>query len=144
MKIFFSLSDIRLIQRILIHTNIIFYNQLKTGFITGYLLKTKGKMALGDFNEAMTSINKVIELDPKNEDANILHALILSKNGNNTAALNSLQQAISHNFTIRENPMFMLIKAEVCFNFIYIIYIGRVQLGGLFGGVGHVWERVRD
>ena len=59
MKIFFSLSDIRLIQRILIHTNIIFYNQLKTGFITGYLLKTKGKMALGDFNEAMGFVTRV-------------------------------------------------------------------------------------
>lgn len=47
-------------------------------------------MALGDLPEAVNSITKVIELDPKNEDANILHALILSKSGNNTAALNSL------------------------------------------------------
>ena len=37
------------------------------GFITGYLLKAKGKMALGDFNEAVGSINKVLELDPKND-----------------------------------------------------------------------------
>lgn len=61
------------------------------GFITGYLLKAKGKMALGDFNEAVGSINKVLELDPKNDDANILHALILSKSGNFAGALNGLQ-----------------------------------------------------
>ena len=73
-------------------------------------------MALGDLPEAVNSITKVIELDPKNEDANILHALILSKSGNNTAAITSLSQAISQNFSIRENPMFMLIKAEVEYN----------------------------
>jgi len=48
-------------------------------------------MALGDFNEAVASINKVLDLDPKNEDANILHALILSKSGNFSGALNGLQ-----------------------------------------------------
>ena len=47
-------------------------------------------MALGDFHEAVASINKVLDLDPKNEDANILHALILSKSGNFSAALNGL------------------------------------------------------
>ena len=68
------------------------------GLITGYLLKAKGKMALGDFNEAVGSINKVYELDPKNDDDNILHALILSKIENFTGALNRLQYAISYNF----------------------------------------------
>lgn len=60
------------------------------GFITGYLLKSKAKMALGDFGDAVNSINKVLELDPKNEDAYILHSLLLTKNGNFSAANNSL------------------------------------------------------
>lgn len=36
-------------------------------------------MALGDSSEALKTINKVLELDPKNEDAYILHALISIK-----------------------------------------------------------------
>jgi tetratricopeptide repeat protein 21B len=72
-------------------------------------------MAVGDFSEALNSINRVLELDQKNEDAYILHALLLMKNGNYATALNSLGQAISNNFVIRENPMFMLVKGEVVF-----------------------------
>ena len=47
-------------------------------------------MALGEFSEAVASINKVIELDQTNEDAYILHALLLSKSENYKGALNSL------------------------------------------------------
>ena len=48
-----------------------------------------------------------------NQDAYILHALISVKTGSYASALNSLNQAISNNFMIRENPLFMLIKADV-------------------------------
>jgi tetratricopeptide repeat protein 21B len=43
-------------------------------------------MALGESAEALKSINKVLEFDPKNEDAYILGALISSKSGNYSAA----------------------------------------------------------
>ena len=38
--------------------------------------------------------------------------MIFNKQKEYKPALNSLQEAISNNFHIRENPMFMLIKGE--------------------------------
>ncbi len=58
----------------------------------------------------MKSITKVLELDTKNEDAYIVQALVYQKHGNFTSAMNSLDQAVSNNFMIRENPLFMLVK----------------------------------
>lgn len=72
-----------------------------------------GKLALGDQQEGLKAINKVLECDPKNEDAYILHALVSVRLKQLSQSLNSLNQAISNNFTIRENPLFMLVKGEV-------------------------------
>jgi tetratricopeptide repeat protein 21B len=52
-------------------------------------------------------------MDPRNEEASILQALIKSKKKEFDAALNALQEAISINFKIRENPLFMLIKGGI-------------------------------
>ena len=52
-------------------------------------------------------------MDPRNEEGSILQALIRSKNKEFDAALNSLQEAISINFKIRENPLFMFIKGGI-------------------------------
>ena len=48
------------------------------GLISAYLLQAKGKMSMGQTLEALKSINKVIEYDPKNEEAYILSAMIAS------------------------------------------------------------------
>lgn len=72
-------------------------------------------MALGDAFEAMKAINTVLDQDNMNEDAYILHALISLKTGQPHSASNSLNQAISNNFMIRENALFMLVKGEVEF-----------------------------
>ncbi len=40
-------------------------------------------------------------------------ALINCESGNTKAAENNLQQAFAHDFRIRENPVFMLMKSEV-------------------------------
>ncbi|CAD8066862.1 unnamed protein product [Paramecium sonneborni] len=83
------------------------------GLTNVQLLLATGKMALGDPQEALKTINRVLELDPKNEDGYILHALISIKTKQINLAANSLNQAISNNFAIRENPLFMLVKGEV-------------------------------
>ncbi|CAK75826.1 unnamed protein product (macronuclear) [Paramecium tetraurelia] len=83
------------------------------GLTNVQLLLSTGKMALGDPQEALKTINRVLELDPKNEDGYILHALISIKTKQINLAANSLNQAISNNFAIRENPLFMLVKGEV-------------------------------
>lgn len=51
--------------------------------------------------------------DESMTEAYILAALINSEGGNMKAADNYLRQAFSQNFTIRENPVFMLMKSEV-------------------------------
>ncbi|EGR31890.1 tetratricopeptide repeat protein [Ichthyophthirius multifiliis] len=83
------------------------------GLVSAYLLLAKGKMSLGQQSDALKSINKVIEFDSKNEEAYVLSALIASQSKNYSLAQNNLQQAISNNFMIRENPLFMLVKGEV-------------------------------
>lgn len=42
-----------------------------------------------------------------------MQAMALSKKKDYEPALRSLQEAISKNFKIRENPLFMLIKGEI-------------------------------
>ncbi|KAL4503354.1 hypothetical protein ABPG72_000960 [Tetrahymena utriculariae] len=83
------------------------------GLIPAYLLQAKGKMSMGYTQEALKSVTKVIEQDPKNEEAYILSAMIASASKNFSLAQNQLQQALSNNFMIRDNPLFMLVKGEV-------------------------------
>lgn len=42
-----------------------------------------------------------------------MEAMIKKKKKQFEGAMNSLNEAISHNFKIRENPLFMLIKGEI-------------------------------
>lgn len=46
-------------------------------------------------------------------EAHILAALINSEQGNMKAADNFLKQAFAQDFSIRDNPVFMLMKSEV-------------------------------
>ena len=80
------------------------------GFVSAYLLLAKGKLAIGNEMEATVSINKVLEIDSRNEEAAIISAMTKKKKKDYEAALNSLQDAIAINFKIRENPLFMLLK----------------------------------
>ena len=49
-------------------------------------------------------------MDPKNEECNMLSAMIEMKNNNLGAAYNHIESALSEDFNIRENPLFMLLK----------------------------------
>ena len=40
----------------------------------------KGKMIMGDVDSALKNVAKVLEMDPKNEECNILSAMIELKN----------------------------------------------------------------
>lgn len=61
----------------------------------------------------MKHLNRIIEIDPKHEEALILSALISYQNNNLHGAYSNLEQAIANNLSIRENPLFMLIKGEI-------------------------------
>jgi len=60
------------------------------GLIPAHLLLSKGKLAVGDRNMALKSIERCLEIDPKNEEASILQALISAKTGNVAGGINSL------------------------------------------------------
>jgi len=68
---------------------------------------------VGSEGEAAAAITTVLDMDPRNDEASILQAMIRSKKREFEAALSSLQEAISLNFKIRENALFMLIKGDI-------------------------------
>ena len=83
------------------------------GFIPAYMLLARAKLAVGNESDAANSISQVLNYDPKNEEGYIMEAMTKKKRKEFEGALGSLNEAISHNFKIRENPLFMLIKGEI-------------------------------
>ena len=61
----------------------------------------------------MKTLHDCLQNDPSLVEAHVLAAVINNEAGNVRAANSSLQQAFSQDFTIRENPVFMLIKAQI-------------------------------
>ena len=52
-------------------------------------------------------------MDPRNEECNMLSAMIEMKNNNVGAAYQYIESALSEDFTIRDNPLFMLLKGQI-------------------------------
>lgn len=61
----------------------------------------------------MRELQQCIQDDPTVVQAHIFAALISSDVGNMKAADNYLKQAFAQDFSIRENPVFMLMKSDV-------------------------------
>lgn len=83
------------------------------GMLPAHLLLSKGKLAVGDTAAALKSVNKVVEMNPQNEEAYIVHAIISIKSKNPGIGQTVLSQAIANNFQIRENPLFLLFKGQL-------------------------------
>ena len=83
------------------------------GLTTAYLLLSKGKLIQGDIEGALSNVAKVLEMDPRNEECNMLSAMIEMRNSNIGAAYQYIESALSEDFTIRENPLFMLLKGQI-------------------------------
>ena len=83
------------------------------GLLPAHLLLAKGKLGAGDAEAALKHIERVLEINPRHEEANVLYALISFKNGNVRNAKNALEEAVANNFQIRENPYFLMIKGEI-------------------------------
>ena len=62
---------------------------------------------------ALKDLQECLEKDPTMVEAHILSAIINSELGNSKAADVSLQQAFAQDFSIRENPVFMLMRSDV-------------------------------
>jgi len=77
------------------------------------LLLAKGKLGAGDIGAALRHIERVIEIDNQHIEANILYALVSFQVGNVKQAYGTLEEAIANNFSIRESPLFMMVKGEI-------------------------------
>jgi len=78
-----------------------------------HVLLAKAKWLHNDANAALRVLFECLQRDPAMIEAHVLAALINSENGNMKAADNNLQQAFAQDFSIRDNPVFMLMKSEV-------------------------------
>lgn len=83
------------------------------GLIPGYMLSAKANLIVGNTTAAMSNLQKTIQLDPKNEDAYILNAIVVYSNGNTQDAYASIREALANNFEMDKNPFFMMIKGRL-------------------------------
>lgn len=77
------------------------------------VLLAKARWLFADTGGALKEINDCLSKDPTVVEAHLLAAVINSDAGNMRAADNFLKQAFAQDFSIRDNPVFMLMKSEV-------------------------------
>uniref|UniRef100_A0AAV2JXT5 Tetratricopeptide repeat protein 21B n=1 Tax=Knipowitschia caucasica TaxID=637954 RepID=A0AAV2JXT5_KNICA len=82
------------------------------GLLPGLYLMAKVKYQSGDFESAQSSLSHCLQQCPTFADAHMLMAQIHLVQGNVTMCSQSLELCLSHNFEIRENPLFHLIKGQ--------------------------------
>eukprot|EP00668_Euglena_longa_P004314 GGOE01005062.1.p1 GENE.GGOE01005062.1~~GGOE01005062.1.p1 ORF type:complete len:1337 (-),score=400.50 GGOE01005062.1:270-3734(-) len=83
------------------------------GSIEGQLLFAKTKFISGELETAQHTINSCIRLDPTFAEAHLLAAQIFYHQENYVAASQSLEQALSLDFEVRDWPKYNLLKARV-------------------------------
>ena len=79
----------------------------------GQLLFAKAKYISGELETAQHTINNCIRLDPTFAEAHLVAAQIAYQQDNFAAASQSLQQALSLDFEVRDWPQYNLLKAHV-------------------------------
>ena len=83
------------------------------GLTEAQVLLAKSRWLANDQNAALKELHDCLEKDSTMVEAHILAALINSECGNSKASNQNLQQAFAQDFSIRENPVFMLMRSEV-------------------------------
>ncbi|XP_014668422.1 PREDICTED: tetratricopeptide repeat protein 21B-like [Priapulus caudatus] len=86
--------------------------RLAPGLVEGLYLMAKVKFLIGDVDLAQASLNHCLELDNRFADAHLLMAQIYLQKEEYSLTNQSLEVALSHNFAIREHPIYHLIKAR--------------------------------
>lgn len=77
------------------------------------VLLAKAKWLNNDTPGALRELQDCLNVHPDVVEAHIMAAMINSEAGNMKAADNYLKLAFAQDFSIRENPVFMLMKSEV-------------------------------
>uniref|UniRef100_A0A6U5AVN5 Uncharacterized protein n=1 Tax=Hemiselmis andersenii TaxID=464988 RepID=A0A6U5AVN5_HEMAN len=83
------------------------------GLVEVQLLLARARFVSRDFEGAQQVLAEAIQSDPSQYQAHLLMAKILCEVEKFTAANASLEQALSHNFEIRESASYYVIKANI-------------------------------
>ncbi|KAL5010855.1 hypothetical protein ScPMuIL_013160 [Solemya velum] len=83
------------------------------GLMEGLFYLSKVKFLAGDIDAAQGTLNHCLEVDPMYSDGHILMAQIYLYQGNFKLANQSLEVGLSHNFMVRDHPLYHLIKARI-------------------------------
>ncbi|KAF7660541.1 hypothetical protein LDENG_00280090 [Lucifuga dentata] len=82
------------------------------GLLQGVFLLAKVRFLSGVISAAQSSLHHCLEQCPSHADAHLLMAQIHLLQGNFSLCSQSLELCLSHNFEIREHPIYHLIKAQ--------------------------------
>ncbi|XP_061925811.1 tetratricopeptide repeat protein 21B-like isoform X4 [Entelurus aequoreus] len=82
------------------------------GLLQGVFLQAKVRYQSGDVDAAQNSLHHCLEQCPSHTDAHLLMARIHLLRRNFSLCFQSLELCLSHNFQIREHPLYLLIKAQ--------------------------------
>ena len=77
------------------------------------VLLAKAKVALNEVDAATRILHQCLRLDPSSADTHLLLARIYHQKDQQNAALQYLEQGLSHDFSLRSHPLYYLVKAEV-------------------------------
>ncbi|XP_013001804.1 tetratricopeptide repeat protein 21A isoform X2 [Cavia porcellus] len=66
----------------------------------------------GELENAQSTVQRCLELDPTSTDAHLLMAQIYLVQGNFAMCSHCLELGVSHNFQVRDHPLYHLIKAR--------------------------------
>lgn len=77
------------------------------------VLLAKAKVALNEVDVATRILHQCLRLDPSSADTHLLLARIYHQKDQQNAALQYLEQGLSHDFSVRSHPLYYLVKAEV-------------------------------
>ena len=82
------------------------------GLVNVQMALANAKYVTSDLEAATRTANTVLSMDKGNAEAHLLLARIGLDRGHYGAASSSLEEALSHDFSIRQRPVYHLIKAK--------------------------------
>lgn len=83
------------------------------GLVPAQVLLAKAKIAMDEIDHATRILHQCLRLDPSNSDTYLLLARIYHGKDQPNAALQYLEQGLSHDFSVRNHPLYHLVKAQV-------------------------------
>ncbi|XP_035377935.1 tetratricopeptide repeat protein 21B [Electrophorus electricus] len=87
--------------------------KIAPGLHQAVFLMAKVRFLSGDIEAAQSSLQHCLDQKPSFADAHLLMAQIHLLQGNIRLSTQSLELCLSHNFEVREHPLYHLIKAQV-------------------------------